>query len=91
MVATLNQYLLNCTNTTGKYTNPYDINIVASIPEGYRLKVETVVKCKGYNSYQEYLTALFNEHKDLKELLIPFEILKNIEEDYTSVGGGAEW
>lgn len=87
MTSTLNQYIPKCTNTIGKYTGGYDVTLVATIPEGYRKKVETVVQCKGYNSFQDYISSLFYENKHLKELLIPYEVLKLIEEDYTSTGG----
>ena len=88
-MTTLNKYFSN----SHTYTPPPEDNIIiisAEIPPIYEDKVKRIVSIKGYSSYQEYLTALFNEDKELQKIIIPYEILKKIDEDYNSIYRGIE-
>lgn len=85
-MTTLNKYF----NGNNIYHPPHEqgtIIVSARIPPFYEEKVKRIIEVKGYTSYQDYLNALFNENKELEELIIPYEILKLIDEDYTTLQG----
>lgn len=83
---TLNRYF-NYTHTPNSKPNSYEVKVIACIPEGFKEKVETVTQYKGYSSIQEYINTLFQE-QDFKELIIPYEVLALIEEDFNNICGG---
>jgi hypothetical protein len=83
---TLNQYFSN----SGFYHPLPDSNIItvsARIPALYEDKVKKILTVKGYNNSQDYFNALFNERKDLETVIIPYEILKLVDEDFYSING----
>lgn len=69
---------------------PENNNIIivrATIPPFIEDKVKRIIEVKGYTSYQEYFNALFNENKELEDTIIPYEILKFIDEEYNTLTG----
>lgn len=86
-MTTLTKYF----HTTGSYhTTPEDNNTVlipAVIPLDFEHKVNQIIQVKGYVNRQEYLRSLFDENKELEEIVIPYEILRRIDEDYFSIQG----
>lgn len=63
------------------------IIVRATIPPFIEDKVKRIIEVKGYTSYQEYFNALFNENKELEDTIIPYEILKFIDEEYNTLTG----
>lgn len=83
-MTTLNKYF-NSTNSYNPTPETNTIIISAKIPPLFEDKVKRIIKVKGYTSYQDYFNSLFNSKKELEEIIIPYEILKMIEEDYNSI------
>lgn len=85
-MSTLNKYF----NSNNSYSPPIQDNTIivrAKIPSFYENKVKRIIEVKGYSSYQDYLTGLFNKNKELEEIIIPYEILKLIDYDYNTLQG----
>ena len=83
---TLNKYF----SSSNSYTPPIDNTIIvrAKIPPFYEDKLKRIIEVKGYCNYQEYLNTLFNDNKELEEIIIPYEILKIIDYDYNALQRG---
>ena len=64
------------------------VTIRAVIPPLYQVKINSIIRVKGYSNSQEYITALFKEDPEVEEIIIPYEILKLIDEDYRKLYGG---
>ena len=83
-MSTLNKYFSN----SHSYHPPPEaptILVAARVPPFYEEKVKRIIEVKGYFSKQDYFNALFNENKELEEIIIPYEILKIIDEDYKTI------
>ena len=83
---TLNKYF-SSNNSYTPHIQDNTIIVRAKIPPFYEDKVKRIIEVKGYNSYQEYLNTLFNDNKELEEIIIPYEILKIIDYDYNTLQG----
>ena len=86
-MSTLNDYF----STGNRYHPPPENNntivVRATIPPFIEEKVKRIIEVRGYTSYQDYFNTLFNENKELKDIIIPYEILKSIDDDYNSITG----
>lgn len=86
----LDDYFNNNTNSTPVQSmiDTGQVTIRAIIPPSYQEKINRIIELNGYSSSQEYITALFKEAPEVKKVVIPYEILKLIDEDYYNIYGG---
>jgi hypothetical protein len=89
-MTTLNKYISYPQSTQPiLQANSYEVKLVATVPKGFQHKVLTVTQFRGYSSIQDYINILCQE-VDLKEVIIPYEVLKLIDEDYNNIMSGSE-
>lgn len=86
-MTTLNNYFSMGNSYHPTPENNNSIIVRATIPPFIEEKIKRIIEVKGYTSYQDYFNTLFNENKELKDIIIPYEILKIIDEDYNSITG----
>lgn len=89
-MAVLDDYIKQ-TSAYGTQYNTTDtgqVTIKATIPPIYQNKINSIVNIMGYINTQEYITALFKEVPEVETVIIPYEILKLIDEDYNNICGG---
>lgn len=85
-MTTLNKYFSS--NNSYKPLQDNTITVRAKIPPFTEDKVKRIIEVKGYSSYQDYFNCLFNENRGLEEIIIPYEILKIIDQEYNTLQGG---
>lgn len=86
-MSTLNKYF-----STGNSYHPLpeENNVIivrATVPPFIEDKIKRIIDVKGYTSYQDYFNALFNDNKEVEDIIIPYEILKIIDEEYNKIMG----
>lgn len=86
----LDDYFDNNTYSTPvpSHIDTGQVTIRAIIPPLYQDKINSIIRVKGYSSSQEYITSLFKEAPEVEEIVIPYEILRLIDEDFTQLYGG---
>ena len=86
-MTTLNEYF----SSNRSYHPPPENNIItvrARIPPLFEDKVKRIIQVKGYTNYQDYFNTLFQKNKGLEDIIMPYEILRSIEDDYNSIEMG---
>ena len=86
-MSTLNDYFSTGNSYHPRPESNNTIRVTARIPPFIEDKIKRIIEVKGYTNYQDYFNTLFNENKELEDIIIPYEILKIIDEDYNSIQG----
>ncbi len=73
---------------TIKQVDTGQVTLRGNIPTLYQDKINRIIQVKGYFSTQEYITALCKEVPEIEDIIIPYEILQLIDEDYNTIYGG---